>query len=214
MSSLFGSPIPQHRAFPVGIVHNFYIYDGIEELIEYTDMITILDTATENDIVNIYLNTPGGDVYTAISIIHAIMRTDANVITHADGLVASAGTLIYFAAPTRAINHYSTFMFHDASTGMSGKLNENTKYIQSLTKLIERMAYELYSPYFTEDEISEILEGKDYYCDSDEMIARLQAGEEVLKDMMEEVRENAEKETVERAQAPKKRAKKKVDLVE
>lgn len=210
MTTFFGTPIPQHRVYPVGIVHNFYIYGEICELEEYVDMITILDTATENDIINIFLNTVGGEVYTAISIIHAMMRTNGNVIVHADGLVASAGTLLFFAAPTRAINRYSTFMFHDASTGMAGKLNENAKSLHSLSELIQQMSYELMTPYFSDEEIQDILEGRDYYCNSEQMIERLQAGEDIVEKTMEEVLSNMEKEKVDKAQESKPKRKSKV----
>jgi ATP-dependent protease ClpP protease subunit len=197
MNRLFRNPVEQ-RSFPSGAVHNFYIYGPVsDDINEYVDMITILDIAEEHDRVNIFLNTPGGALDTAISLIHAIMRSRAQVVTHADGMVASAGTLLFFAASTYVIYPYATFMFHDGAMGIQGKINESMKNIASTSQLIERLARDLYMPTFSEDEVIDILEGRDYYCDSDEMLERIQAAV-VESDSEEELEPELELQTVQR----------------
>lgn len=164
------------RSFPTSATHNFYIYGVIEEHDEnVVDAIMTLDLASEHDIVNIFINTPGGSLTTTISLVHAMMRTDATVITHADGEVASAGTLIFFAGQSYVVYPYSTLMVHDYSGGVDphGKGNENLKRLIAGNNLINRMTKDLYIPVFTEEEVIEILEGKDVYLDSDELIERI-----------------------------------------
>lgn len=196
--SLFGASIPQQRSFPTSATHNFYIYGPIRDLAEYVDMITILDMAMENDIINIYINTPGGELNTAISIIHAMLRSRANIITHADGEVASAGTLLFFAAPLRIVYPYSHFMFHDASGGPIGKINENMKNIAATSELIQKLCYDLYLPAFDEDEVDMILEGRDYYCDAEEMYDRINdANEKILAEAEAEEQEEQPAEQTE-----------------
>lgn len=164
------------RSFPTSATHNFYIYGAIEEHDEnVVDAIMTLDLASENDIVNIFINTPGGSLTTTISLVHAMLRTEATVITHADGEVASAGTLIFFAGQSYVVYPYSTLMVHDYSGGVDpyGKGNENLKRLIAGNNLINRMTKDLYIPVFTEEEVAEILEGKDVYLDSDELIDRI-----------------------------------------
>ena len=164
------------RSFPTSATHNFYIYGAIEEHDEnVVDAIMTLDLASENDIVNIFINTPGGSLTTTISLVHAMLRTEAMVITHADGEVASAGTLIFFAGQSYVVYPYSTLMVHDYSGGVDpyGKGNENLKRLISGNNLINRMTQDLYVPVFSEEEVAEILEGKDVYLDSDELIDRI-----------------------------------------
>ncbi len=194
MKGLFGTDTPQHRAYPTSATHNFYIYSAIDDLNDYVDMITVLDTAQENDFIHIYINTPGGSVNTTISIIHAMLRSRANVVTHADGEVASAGTLIFFAASLRIVYPYSHFMFHDASGGTLGKINENIKNIMATSELIQKLAYDLYCPTFTEEEVDQILEGRDYYCDAEEMYDRIKAVEEQVNEELAEETEQPEEE--------------------
>jgi ATP-dependent protease ClpP protease subunit len=173
LGNVFGATLPQHRAYPTSTTHNFYLYGPIVDLPEYVDMITMLDTAQEADQVHIYINTPGGELNATISIIHAMLRTQAQVITHADGEVASAGTLIFFAAPMRVVYPYSSAMFHDASSGMIGKVNENVKNIRATSDLVRKMAYDMYIPTFTKEEVDSILSGVDYYCDAEELYDRI-----------------------------------------
>lgn len=194
MSRLFGSDNPQHRAYPTSATHNFHIYGPIEELPSYVDMITVLTTATEHDIIHIFLNTPGGEINTTISIIHAMMRCQGTVVTHADGEVASAGTLIFLAAPMRIVYPYSHFMFHDASGGAFGKINENMKRIHATTELIENLAMDIYQPTFSEEEVIEILEGRDYYCDAEEMVDRINAANDRLEEELRESLEESQEE--------------------
>lgn len=187
IKSIFGgSSEPEHRIYPVGLVHNFYIFDEIQDPADYVDFITALDTASENDLINVYLNTPGGNLMTAISIIHAIKRSDATVIAHADGEVASAGSLIFFACPNKVIMPYAHLMLHDASMFSGGKLSESIKGITAMADLVFKIAHDTYYPYFSEQEIGEILDGRDFYCSAEDVYARLEQGEKVLKQLEEQ----------------------------
>ena len=179
MQNFFEQPNIQQRSLPTSATHNFYLYGEIQsDTQNYVDMITTLDYAQPNDIINIYINTPGGSVNTAISIIHAMMRSQANVMTHADGEVASAGTLIFFAGQSYIVYPFSHFMLHDASEGAMGKISENIKRVHATSELINKLAYELYSPVFSDEEIDDILEGRDYYCTAEEMYDRIKATEQ------------------------------------
>lgn len=177
----------EHRGYPSGVTHNFYIYGEITEYIsDYVDMITVMDMAEKQDVVNLFINTPGGSLETTISIIHAMMRSNANIVCHADGQVASAGTLIFFAAKSFVVYPYAHAMFHDGSTIMGGKFSENLKAAQATSDLVKKVCMDLYTPYFTEDEVVAILGGGDYHCDSDELHKRVLAGVEIIQSETEE----------------------------
>lgn len=154
----------------------FYIFGSIESCEHYVDMITFLENAVDGEIAKIYLNTPGGHLDTAISLIHSIQNTQATVIVIAHGQVASAGTMLFFACQNRIVMPYSHFMFHDGSYGgAEQKFNEHVKYAAATHNLYKTMAYDFYCPYFSEDEVKEILEGKDVYLTANEMIDRIDA---------------------------------------
>ena len=187
-------PLPRRRSFPNGVVHNFYIYGEIGQTQEYVDMFTILDTASENDVVNIYINSYGGDLFTAISIIHAMMRTQAQVVTHADGYVASAATLVFLSGTQLQVYPYTVFMFHDGSSGLDGKINESIKMLHSVQGLIKRMAEDIYYPFLTREEIGDIFDGRDLYIDYDECVIRLERVVESMKEQLADMQSDEDEE--------------------
>ena len=192
----------ERRSFPKGALHNFYIYGSISsDINDYVDMITIMDLAEEGDEIHLYINTPGGALETTISIIHAIARTQASVITHADGQVASAGTTLFFAGHNYVVYPYSHFMLHDGSAGIFGKMNENLKNAEATSKIVRRICHDVYYPCFSEEEIDNILEGRDYYCDAYEIVERINAGAKIVEELQEET-EQTEAEPQEESTVP------------
>lgn len=155
---------------------HFYITSRITEIHNYIDLIHALDQAESDDEIHIHLATPGGDVNTTIAIIHAINRSCARVIAHADAGVSSSGTFIFLACSEWRIHDYSYFMFHDGSVSGgddSKKFNESKKMIDFVSALYEQMSHDFYSKIFSEREIREILNGTDRYLMGDEVKLRL-----------------------------------------
>lgn len=186
----------EQRAYPSGVTHNFYIYGEVTgDISDYVDMITTMDLAEKQDVVNLYLNTNGGALETTISIIHAMLRSKASIVCHADGQVASAGTLIFFAGSSFVVYPYAHAMFHDGSTIIGGKFSENLKAAQATSDLVKKLCMDLYVPYFTEDEVDVILNGSDYYCDAEELGDRVVEGVKILQDESESKELDSEEET-------------------
>lgn len=160
-------------ALPSGHTYIYRIYGPIEDPEHYIDLIDTLDTALPQDTITLYLNSPGGDLNGAISIIHAIMRTKAKVVSIADGEVASAATLLLFAAEEIWVSTYSYFMAHDASHGLRGKVSETLKGVTATSSLVKKIYTDLYSPFMSEQEIQDIIDGKDMYLSSEELYDRV-----------------------------------------
>jgi ATP-dependent protease ClpP protease subunit len=171
----------EQRSFPKGAQHNFYIYGEIShDINEYVDMITTMDLSEEQDEIHLYINTRGGSLDTTISLLHSMGRCNAPITTHADGQIASAGTLLFLAGTNYVVYPYATFMAHDGSGGFFGKLNENLKSAVASSNLIKRICNDIYFPFFSDDEIHAILQGSDFYCDSDEIVDRINNGQAII----------------------------------
>lgn len=169
------SVAPYHYANPVGVCHNVYIYDDVGGADNYVDVIEALDNAVEQDVFNIKVATGGGDLDGCIALVHAIRRTKAQVIGHAESIVASAGTIIFLSCHNWVINEFAYFLFHDGSTATVGKFNENRKMMDAITKLYNNIAEKVYKPFFSQEEIDKIMDGSDLYLTAEEMAARIDA---------------------------------------
>lgn len=158
-------------------IHHFYIVDEIGDVGAFLDMINVLKTAEQHDTVFIYLNTPGGDLYTAIQIISAIRQSQATVVTCIEGMVASAGTLIFLAGHKHVVNPNCTFMIHNYSGGAWGKGNEMALRVRHSEQYFKKLATDLYGKFLTEEEIHDVVNGKDFWMESEEVLERLNKAE-------------------------------------
>jgi len=188
--ALAAKPSIHSRIQPKTIDHIFYIYNEIEGPDSVVEIVEALDLAQEGDTIHIHIASPGGDLEGSIVLIHAMLRTKAHVVCHADGEVESAATLLFFAGREYVVNPFAHFMFHDASFGVAQKVNEQRKRLESVTNLLQSICTFLYYPAFTYDEIDEILEGRDVYVTADEMVERINEGLQRAED--EENEEEAE----------------------
>ena len=168
-------------------IHHFYIVDEIGEVGPFLDMINVLKTAEQHDTIFIYLNTPGGNLYTAIQIISAIRQSSATVVTSIEGMVASAGTLIFLSGQKHIVNQNCTFMIHNYSHGVWGKGNEVNLRVKHMEDYFKKLAKDMYSKFLTDEEIDEVVNGKDFWMESEEVLRRLGAenSAKTVGDMMQ-----------------------------
>lgn len=165
--------IPQYKqTIPVNIYH-FYIIDEIGDPVKYLDLINTLKTAEEHDTIFIYLNTPGGSLQTAVQILGAMRQSTATVVTCLEGEACSAGTLIFLAGDKHIVNANCTFMIHNYSGWMGGKGNEVALRVKYLELYFKKLATDLYKGFLSDDEIEAVVQGKDLWMDSDEVVNRL-----------------------------------------
>ncbi|MDX1532751.1 MAG: ATP-dependent Clp protease proteolytic subunit [Nitrosopumilaceae archaeon] len=178
-----GNSAPKAYSQPVAPPTHYYIYSPVsEEIPDYVEMIHHLDCAMPGEEIHIHLATPGGSMETAIAIVHAIMRSNATVVGHADATVASAGTIIFLACSGWMVYNYSSFMFHDGSLGTPPmKFNESKKMIDHTMEMYSQICHEMYGIIMTDDEIENIINGHDVYMKYDEMKRRLEEYAEFIK---------------------------------
>jgi ATP-dependent protease ClpP protease subunit len=157
------------RVQAIGITYHFYVHGQIGDSEDYVDLLDTLYTATYSDVVMIHLNTPGGYLNTAVEMIHAMAQCQATVITCADGQVASAGSLIFFAGESMILGEFCEVMLHDGSGGNIGKINENLKSAEFTAQRLSHIYHKIYGKFFEHEEIEAILNGQDLYLNAEEV---------------------------------------------
>lgn len=149
--------------------HHFYIHGEIDCSSDYVDLLDCLYTAGKGDIIYLHLNTPGGRLNTAVEIIHAMAQAEATVVTCADGQVASAGSLIFFAGDSFLVGEFCEVMLHDGSSGEWGKINENLISAQFTSNRLHTIYHKVYGRFLSGVEVDEVLGGKDMYLNAEEV---------------------------------------------
>jgi len=172
-----------------GNVYEFYLSGEIEEATEYTEWFDIIRNARATDTVKIYINSGGGDLYTALQFLRVLSETEAHVITSVEGACMSAATMIFLHGDEFEVTPHSLFMFHNYSAGVFGKGGEMFDQLQFERAWSENFLREVYHDFLTTDEIKSMLDNKDIWMTSEQVLARIDI---VLAKMvaMQELNEN------------------------
>lgn len=98
-----------------GTIYFASIVDHVELLHEYIVLLNTLYEMTPNDLIEINIDSPGGYISAATQICTAIRECKGKVLTHASGLCASAGSLIWSVGHEVSVGDTANFMWHMSS---------------------------------------------------------------------------------------------------
>ena len=159
-----------------------YLVSEILDVDEYVDLIDCLFTATEDDDIFIYIDSPGGYISAGSIISSAIHHSHANVYTVARGLCASAACLIHNSAKEghAIVEDMGVLMIHMSLHGDSGvssliakRASDQVRYVnETLLSQAVEMGYLL------PNELDQIQNGKEIYISSKDFKARIEANNE------------------------------------
>ena len=161
------------------VVVDYYLGDSIDSNNNYMQLLQVLNDLTSNDEITIHIASPGGSIDTALQIVNAMKLSDGTVNTRAEGLCASAATFIWLAGQNVYTSPYSTFLFHTCSYCTWGKFNEVKEYSKFFESWFEQIIREIYKGFLTEEEITQMNGGKDFWFNADEAIERLKKSKEL-----------------------------------
>lgn len=140
----------------------------------YRDCIEAIRDANEGDFARVIINTDGGSLQTALAIISAIEQSEAEVVADIEGMAASAGGLIAMHCHGVQLNPYSTMFIHAESFMAGGKRNEVKSQVEFSLKWVEKIIRDTYKYFLTEEEIEQVLDGRDMYFDAEQIKQRFE----------------------------------------
>lgn len=106
-----------------------------------------LDSIGNVQKLNIYINSPGGDVFTASTMISMLQRVKdkgTTINAYVDGLSASAASFLMMVADNVNLYKNSTVMVHKPMSIAIGNANEMQKTIDALNKIEESVMMPMY----------------------------------------------------------------------
>jgi ATP-dependent protease ClpP protease subunit len=147
---------------------------------DYVDWFEIIRNATENDVVKIHINSPGGNLFTAVQFMRVMGESQARIIASVEGACMSAATMVFLSADGFEISEHSMFMFHNYSGGTIGKGGEMYDNIMYERKWSDKFMRSIYVDFLTGEEIKSILDNKDIWMEPEEVFKRLNKKEELM----------------------------------
>ena len=85
--------------------------------------------------INIYINSPGGDVYSGLAIYDTMQYIKAPVNTICVGIAASMSAILLAAGAKRMALPHSRIMIHQPSGGMQGQASDLSIAVEEIIKM-------------------------------------------------------------------------------
>lgn len=192
------------------IVHNKYEFNLDEDIKEpsyYRNLIEVLNNATEQDLVVLNINSGGGHLDSAISIIDALRNTRANTLAWISGSAYSAAGIIALSCQNLEVGEFATFMAHNSQYGLGGYTTDIKDRAVFEHKMISKIMHSVYKHFLTLDEVEAVLANKTIWMDVDEIVERFTKMQEKLQEEFESELDGFQEEQEE---TPPKKKKKKI----
>ena len=179
------------------VVHNkfeFNLDEDIKEPSYYRNLIEVLNNATEQDLVVLNINSGGGHLDSAISIIDALRNTRANTLAWISGSAYSAAGIIALSCQNLEVGEFATLMCHNSQYGLGGYTTDIKDRAVFEHKMISKIMHSVYKHFLSVDEVEAVLSNKTIWMDADEIVERFTKMQEKLQDEFEAELEAFQKE--------------------
>ena len=137
---------------PANLVRNaseasLFIYDVIDAYwgVSALQVIDAVAQAGDAEVLHVFINSPGGDVFEGRAIMAALSRFKGKTIAHIDSLCASAATSIALACNEVEMSDGAFFMIHNASGMAWGDKNA----LRETADLLEKIEGSIVNDYTT-----------------------------------------------------------------
>ena len=128
----------------------------------------------EGDDYILVVNTSGGDLRTLAELLHIIKHSPAHFHCVLSGTALSAGGPIMLACDTVEVGDYAEMLIH---TAQGSGYHTSAQGLEQFSAMSNRTAHKLltncYEGFLTPEEITQALDGKEFWLDSDEIKQRL-----------------------------------------
>jgi ATP-dependent protease ClpP protease subunit len=147
----------------------------------YRGVINMLMNASEQDTVAFMINSDGGQLSSLLSLLEGINMTKANTVALVVGSASSAASMFALHCNEVYVGDNATFLCHNISYGTGGKGSDVLAHVQHTTSSASKLLRKTYKNFLSEIEITDMINGKEIYMESDEIVERLQQREELFQ---------------------------------
>ena len=157
--------------------HSCFLDDSISCTDTIRPLVLLLNGMTEEETIDIDINSYGGSIISMGLICSAIMRCQGTVNTNLLGFGYSAGSMIWACGHKLSVSPNTHGMFHMAIVGMIGRADEKSVELRHSADITTKMLkYCLNRKIITQDEFNNITVDKkeDIYIPYKELLARIE----------------------------------------
>lgn len=168
------SPVRITSTENISNTYNVFIDKTISDPEYYSDLITLLFESRQDDEINIFFNTGGGQIDTATSIIEGIKNCDALVTGIIIGECSSAASMIALSCHEISVMDNAYMMVHTSRVGVCGTLKNSKDHMDFISENSNKYFEKVYEGFLTDEELGNMKLGVEYWFGADEIKRRLQ----------------------------------------
>jgi ATP-dependent protease ClpP protease subunit len=154
-------------------VHTVFFDEDIGPASKYRELIHLLYSAEDFDQFVFIINSPGGDLDGALSIIEGIKASDATVRAIITGKCHSAASIISLNCDDVIVTESAHMLVHTAAYGAYGSTGQIKSNVDFSTKQIKQILENTYGGFLTPAEILDVHKGVEFWFDNKEIVKRL-----------------------------------------
>lgn len=141
-----------------GDIGQYYSYSGIS-----LDGVVSALAGKSADVIEVFINSYGGDMFESIAIKNYLMRRPEKIVTYVDGIAASGGSLIAMAGDEIIMPKDAQLMIHNPWTVAAGSAEDFRKLADEMDKA-NTSIQESYLSHFTDtrEKLAELLEAESW----------------------------------------------------
>jgi ATP-dependent protease ClpP protease subunit len=159
--------------FQNGKVVDMYLIGEMGPPENYTEWLDVLNTAVEDSEINIYINSTGGDIFTALQLKTSMEMSEAKVRCHLMGVCFSSASIVFMSGDEQIIAEHGLMMIHQHTSIATGKALEQLLQIQAERRWVEQLYMRTFKDFLSKEEIADVLSGKDIWLSSSDIFKRL-----------------------------------------
>lgn len=176
--------------------YDVFIDTDIGSPAAYRDLNFLLNTASEDDHFNLYINSPGGQLNTALMIIESLKVTEASTTAIIQGECHSAASMITMYCQEVHVLDSAHMLLHTATYGTVGNTSNVKAHTEFTTRQVEKLITDTYSGFLSPEEIEKVKLGIELWFDAEEIRERLEDRIEYLKSQEEDKTEDKNGEEI------------------
>lgn len=163
-------------------LNNFtvHITGDIRDAEYYTKVFDLFLDSGENDLINLFIASNGGDLDGLNVLLEGIRMTEAHVCAILIGPAHSAASILALNCHDIIVTNSASMLTHNIRTGFSGKIADLEAFTNFSRKISNKIIKDTYEAFLNPIELQEVLHGKEMWFDADQIRERLKTREEFL----------------------------------
>lgn len=171
---------------PRAVVYEADLHGYIENPSQFSQIISAMNSMDEDDLFILNIQSGGGSLDVADSLIHAIRKCSGSIHAVCTGNVSSAATFILLESDSFELSEGFNAVCHSGSLGSGGTYSEYRQQTAFYNKFMENTLRRMYVGMFTPEELDAMLDGRDFILDAQEWAERYEKRNEYFQSLQDD----------------------------